>query len=239
MSTKDRWDFVKRELQEYLQALLGLVYPSACRLCGEELPTEDTLVCNNCWREVARYNWIISEKVVVVHNVPIYGTFSLSAHKDKAQELVHLIKYNDLSILVGRWIKRAKDRLEPMRGWLLDVVVPIPLHHTRRRERGYDQALIISSHLAKVLGVPIGSALLKRIRSTKPMIEVSAEERLDNVKDAFLCRSGDGLMGKRILLVDDVYTTGATTSQSAKALYAGGAERVFVFTLTKAGGEVS
>jgi ComF family protein len=117
-------------------------------------------------------------------------------------------------------------------GWPVNVVIPIPLGKRRIKERGYNQVEMISMPLAEKLGIPYTSKALVRARETRSQVGLSAEERLQNVNGAFEARTK--ALGKTILLVDDVATTGATLSSGAEALYSAGAEEVFAFTVARA-----
>jgi ComF family protein len=223
--------------REYLRSLLRLLYPSDCRLCQGELGLDENLVCLQCWQEISALEPIYNYELVLVHEVPLYGIFSLAEHQGKAQELVHLIKYYNLELLIERWITKCADRLVFLKDLPIDFVVPVPLHHSRVRERGYDQALVIARALAKAIGKKVNNRIIKRNRSTQQMIDLTGSERYDNVQDAFRTYPSVQLNGAKVLLVDDVYTSGATASQSAKALYSVGALQVFVFSVTRALGK--
>jgi ComF family protein len=114
-----------------------------------------------------------------------------------------------------------------------DIVVPVPLHVTRLRERGYNQAALLACAMARQVGLVINEQALTRQRATAPQVELSARQRKENVHDAFRC-SGSELIGKQVLLVDDVCTTGATLEACAVALYEGGASGVWALTLARA-----
>jgi ComF family protein len=114
-----------------------------------------------------------------------------------------------------------------------DVVVPVPLHATRLRERGYNQAGLLARELAQQTKLSIDEQTLARERATAPQVELNARQRRENVHDAFRC-SSDGLAGSRVLLVDDVCTTGATLEACAIALRKGGARSVQALTLARA-----
>jgi ComF family protein len=114
----------------------------------------------------------------------------------------------------------------------IDMVVPIPLHKRRECERGFNQSARIAEEMSKVLSVPWGS-ILERARETKAQAKLSREEREKNMHEVFTLREGSAVLGKTFLLVDDVYTTGATMGEAARVLKAHGAKRVALFTLCK------
>jgi len=114
-----------------------------------------------------------------------------------------------------------------------DVIVPVPLHAARLRERGYNQATLLAREMARRVGLMVNEQMLVRQRATAPQVELNAMQRKENVHDAFCC-SGDSLDGKQVLLIDDVCTTGATLEACAVALYAGGARSVRALTLAHA-----
>ncbi len=115
-----------------------------------------------------------------------------------------------------------------------DVVVPLPLHPRRQRERGFNQAALLASRLAKSLVVPCSQGALARVRDTPPQVGLTDAERLRNVRAAFECRRQAPVAGRRVLLVDDVMTTGATASSATEALCEAGARSVAVLTVARA-----
>ena len=116
-----------------------------------------------------------------------------------------------------------------------DLVVPVPLYLGRLKSREYNQSVILGKALAKYLGVSFDQFLLKRVRDTKPQFEVGGEkERLSNVRGAFGVVQPDKIGEKKVLLIDDVFTTGATVSECARVLKKSGAKRIEVITLMRA-----
>ena len=115
-----------------------------------------------------------------------------------------------------------------------DLVVPVPLHAKRRRERGYNQSELLARYLARQIAVPLAPALV-RTRPTLPQVGLTDSEREENVRKAFRCRRPRHAAGQRILLIDDVMTTGATVASAARALLEGGALRVSVLTVARVG----
>lgn len=116
----------------------------------------------------------------------------------------------------------------------VDLIVAVPLHPTRRRERGYNQAELLARSLAREAALPFCGSALRRIRATVPQVGLSDPERSKNVHGAFCSEKPDLVKGKRILLVDDVMTTGSTLQSAAEALSEAGALRVFVLTAARA-----
>jgi ComF family protein len=112
-----------------------------------------------------------------------------------------------------------------------DMLVPVPLHRNRLRERGYNQSLLLAREIGRRFGVPIDQNMLRRIRDSVPQIELTGTKRVKNVRGVFSL--GGDPTGKRLLLVDDVLTTGATANECAGVLRRGGANRVDVFTIAR------
>lgn len=112
-----------------------------------------------------------------------------------------------------------------------DVIIPVPLHIKRLRERGFNQSLLLARAVGRKNNIPVNPFGLKRIRWTEPQVNLSGKERKINVKGAFEFH-GD-VKGKTVLLIDDVYTTGATVAECSKVLKKGGAKGVCVLTLAR------
>lgn len=142
------------------------------------------------------------------------------------REAVHAFKYGGehaLALELGSLVARVVAR-DLASGIAIDALVPVPLHRTRVRERGYDQTLLLAQRLAAACGLPLRPAL-RRIRRSAPQVELDRARRADNVRGAFVGVAGS-LRGLRIALVDDVATTGATLHAAAAAARACGARSV-------------
>jgi len=147
------------------------------------------------------------------------------------REAMHRFKYYGLTalagplggLMVGYWMQHPMP---------VDVLVPVPLHAARLRERGYNQAALLAREMARQVGLVVDERTLTRQRATDPQVELDASQRKENVRDAFRC-CGNSLAGKQVLLIDDVCTTGATLEACAVALYEGGARGVRALTLAR------
>jgi len=122
----------------------------------------------------------------------------------------------------------------PLESQTYDLIVPVPLHLDRLRWRGFNQALILARAIGRARQIKLNPFLLERTRPTMPQTQLSASERRTNVRGAFTVVAPERLKGKRVLLVDDVYTSGATIEECAKVLCRADAELVDVFTLARA-----
>jgi ComF family protein len=162
------------------------------------------------------------------------GLRTCAFHSGPLRTAIHQFKYEGLRSLaapLGQLMSRAWSDLDPVDG--LDAIVPVPLHRSRQRERGYNQAALLARELGPSLHCPVVEDELVRVKATAPQIDLSAEQRRANVQGAFKCTKGS-LAGKRVLLVDDVCTTGATLEAAAAALYQANVASVWSFTLARA-----
>jgi ComF family protein len=114
-----------------------------------------------------------------------------------------------------------------------DFVAPVPLHTKRKRERGYNQSELLARCLARQIAVPFKHNMLVRVRSTLPQVGLSDSQRQANVKGAFRCADPSHISKRRVLLIDDVMTTGATAASAARTLLEGGALRISVLTVAR------
>ncbi|MDD3095716.1 MAG: ComF family protein [Candidatus Marinimicrobia bacterium] len=146
------------------------------------------------------------------------------------QKLVHLLKYRDMPFVgecLGERIGTCFRDKPPAE---CDILLPVPLHPQRRRERGYNQSACIARGIAKIWKVPMETRLLKRCRNTRSQTKLNREERRENIRGAFQLRKS-AKVPERICIVDDVFTTGATTLEIAGLLRKSGAKQLSILTL--------
>jgi ComF family protein len=166
---------------------------------------------------------------------PLDGVRASAFHTDPLSKAIHQFKYEGLKVLaapLGRLMAESWQEVGPA-GQHFDAIVPVPLHRSRERERGYNQAALLARELAAHLGVPVVENAVDRSKATVPQVGLDAQARKANVKDAFRCAKAK-LAGNHVLLVDDVFTTGATLEAAATALRQGGAVTVWAYTLARA-----
>jgi ComF family protein len=197
------------------------IQPPYCPRCGLPVPSGDGegYVCGPCLQE---------KKYFEVHR-------SSGLYEGALKEAIHTFKYRG----VFSFVRFFGDLLQPTlqtlsRDYPVDVMIPVPLHIRRLRERGFNQALLLVKELSKRIGIPYEGSALKKIKDTPVQISLKKRERRKNLTGAFQVTDTEALKGKSVVLVDDVYTTGATVNECSRTLLKAGAERVAVLTVARA-----
>jgi ComF family protein len=237
-------------VKQLLNAFLDVILPPLCHLCHSFIPNAGKLhICQTCCDRLP----IITSPLCSICGIPFIGigndhrcgsclthppNFDFArAHflyEGSIRDLIHSYKYNQHTYL--RY-PLALLTVERMSGFLEDfgphLIVPVPLHRSRLRQRGFNQAVLLGKELSRQLSLPMTPDALVRTRQTAPQIELSATERRLNVKGAFSVKRPDHIAGRRILLLDDVMTTGSTMDECAKELKKAGAEVVIAATIAR------
>lgn len=205
---------------------LELLFPPRCAGCGRV----DEYWCEQCQLDLDITPFAPRQKALA----PLSRVASTAVHAGKIQSAIHSLKYENGRSLAEPLGERMATLLENL-NWTIDILVPVPLHTTRLRERGYNQAQLLSEVIASRLGIPCVPHALRREQFTRSQVGLNAVERQANLEDAFQANS-DFITNKIILLIDDVYTTGATLAVCAEALLSAGAKDVYGLTVTTAHG---
>lgn len=153
-------------------------------------------------------------------------------YKSPLREAIHRLKYKH-DIGLGEALSRYLIELYNKLDWSVDMIIPVPLSPSKKQERGYNQSALLAWPLAKFKHIVYRPDAIERIRNTRPQVELSASERRENVKAAFLATESL-VTGKRVLVIDDVTTTGATIQACSQALRNAGAAEVYAMTLARA-----
>jgi ComF family protein len=242
-------------LRRIADGVLNLFYPASCILCAVPVARfQDRGVCQICWQKLLRlriagascpscglpYRTFDDQAAHLcgkcVIQLPAYsGARAFGCYSAELSRLVQALKFEgrqDMACLLSPLL--ASTFLEYWSPADMDFVVPIPLHPRRRRERGYNQAALLASALARILGLTFLDDALVRKKATLPQVGLSDSDRMQNVRGAFHCARPEKTKGKRILLVDDVMTTGSTVASAAAVLLEAGALRVSVLVLARA-----
>lgn len=238
-------------LANYFEAGLAWLYPRFCQLCEAERANPDEgFVCAKCWTGVRFIRPPFCERCGLPYEGDITTPFECSncrdvklyfstarsavAAKGVTLEVIHRFKYQRAlwfePFLVDLLCRAA---LPVLREAEWDFIVPVPLHATKQREREFNQAERIARGLARALNLPVRTDLVKRAVPTRTQTLLTKSQRAENVRRAFVPASREKLSGARIILVDDVLTTGATTNACARVLRRLGAAEVCVWTVAR------
>ncbi len=223
-------------------AVLDLIYPRLCLVCGAPLRPDAVAVCGSCHE---RWTKLVGDRALeaelesrFVGQAPVGRVTALYRFDrgGQVQRLLHGIKYGGRTALardLGRRLGAALLGDAELAG--LSAVVPVPLHPAKRIERGFNQSEQLALGLAPALGVPVAD-LIRRTRHTPSQTGLDIDGRRRNLADAFaLAVPPETVRDRSLLLVDDVLTTGATLAACARILFAAGAESVAIATVAATG----
>src|SRR5256714_2204801 len=235
---------------DLLEAAVSLLYPPVCTICGRTVRAGEYL-CNDCEAKTIRivppfcekcsesFEGSISEPFTCANcaHRTMHFDAAVAAYRGRGvvRQIIHEFKYGrqiHLQHLVARWLCAALDD-ERLRGRKFDVIIPVPLHPSRQRERGFNQAKLIAQLLSVDSSIP-AKPLLKRVRYTTTQTALDRAERMENLHNAFRLRKKADVRALRVLLVDDVLTTGSTLSECARVLKRAGALSVYAATAARA-----
>ena len=224
-------------------ALLDLIFPPRCAGCGQsgnlwcsacqaDVRMIPDPVCSHCGRPLENLRDDDLCRQCRHFPLEIDGIRSAVMFEGPLRQAIHHLKYSGRTSLaepLGAFLS-AKWQADPLPA---DTIVPVPLHASRVRERGYNQSLLLAEQLSRASGLVLNESMLTRVRATAPQVTLNAAERKLNVRDAFQA-PGDAARDRRVLLVDDVCTTGATLESCSLALRRAGAASVWAMTLARA-----
>ena len=220
---------VPRIIKLFSQDFENTIFPQFCINCESHLHNNEIVVCKNCLTGLVPtqlVNWA-DELTTGSHLDCALSAFWFD---ELLQNLVHKIKYNNYrkitKALVGAMVRVLESELSKLN---IDALIPVPLHSVKFRERGFNQADSIAEELSLLLKVPVKYKTIKRCRWTVSQTSLDIETRRNNMDDAFIIKKK--LDYSRILLIDDVLTTGATSNSCAKILKENGADWVGVMTI--------
>lgn len=235
-----RFNFASGVIPDFI----NFIFPSACPACDN--PTDNLSYapfCRRCWNSIRQYTGP-SCSVCGVHLVSAYADKCKNCLEDppaftQASSFTH---YEGLIASAIHYLKFAGIRRlsRPLSEFLLfhdtegiDAIIPVPLSPSGLKNRGFNQSLLLSRHFSKEKKLPLLMDVLKKISDTPPQVGLSAAQRAVNVRKAFACTGR--VKDMRLLLIDDVMTTGATVNACSKQLLRSGAKSVSVLSLARAG----
>jgi len=242
----DEMQVVLEKSKSLLKAFLDLVLPPVCYVCGRACSGKYGLCevclasikyiapprCPKCGRHLSGKPHLCPE--CTSRNTSVEKSWSCCHYEGVIKECVHLFKYKGYVGLVDIFKDvivdfTRKNEIQKE----VDLIVPVPVYPAKKRERPYNHAEILATSVSKSLAIPVDIKNLKKISWTRSQSELDRQRRLKNIKGSFLAVDRLVFSDKSILLVDDVYTTGATVNECAKALLETNAKKVISLTLAR------
>jgi ComF family protein len=224
---------------------IDLIFPPRCAICknkSQKIICEDCLgkavylkppMCGTCGKPRDKYFTGGLCEDCAGGGVPFDMARSVALYDGMLKEAIHKFKFDGrkaLSPYLGRFLVSYLQYGDiPVKE--IELIIPIPLSGQREKQRGYNQSKLLAEEISGHYSIPLDSASLKKIKDVAPQFDLSRKERLRNVRGAFHSSS---LAGKSVLIIDDIYTTGATAREASSALKAAGAKSVYVLTLARA-----
>ncbi len=234
------------KIKKLPSALISLLYPRRCPVCGSIVTAPEVLIhsaclaklsmikqpaCKRCGKEVfsdaAEYCFDCAR-----HHRSFDGGAALLNYNEPARKSMMAVKYNNRREYLDFYSEAMSLRFgQQIAVWRPEVLVPIPVHPSRRRQRGFNQAEELARRLGKRWNMPVNQTLLRRNKKTLPQRELNPKERLENLRAAFEIGTVTGRVPQTVLLVDDIYTTGSTMEACTRVLKAAGVKRVYFLTI--------
>lgn len=212
-----------------IQTIINLIYPKVCGICGE-ISKED--ICNKC--KVKIKTWQRDKK-------HIYLTKNFDTHmylfdyQDVIRQRILQYKFQEKTYLFRSFVKIILND-KKICGFLksYDIMVPVPISKKRKKQRGYNQSEMIAKQIAKQMHeIKYKGDILYKIKDTLPQSLLDKEKRRENIQNAYYIKNKELVQNKRILLLDDIYTTGNTVNECSRILKQAGAREIGVLTLAK------
>lgn len=213
-------------LKKALIFLLQILYPKQCLICGK---LEQDTICSKC------YNFLkIEAKIENYENKSFKEHLYIFKYEGKIRNLIIDYKFNDkpyLNELFAKIILKNEKICRKIKKY--GIIIPVPIHKKRKSERGYNQSELIARRVAKNLKLELVTDSLIKQKNTLPQSILSKKQRQENAKQVYKIQNKQKIENKKIILLDDIYTTGATTEECSKILKQNGAKEILVLTIAK------
>lgn len=209
--------------------MLELLYPPVCGICNK---ITNEYICQNCKKQIEKYsiNKIINHK----NNKQVYYDYQIQIlkYEDIVREKILDYKFKEKTYMY-KTLEKIILNNKKIYGFLkkYDIIIPVPMYKTKKWERGYNQTELIAKELAKDLNITYNSQILKKTKNTKKQSTLTKTERKQNIKNAFNITNINDLENKKVLLFDDIITTGSTLNECSKMLKKAGAQEVAILTI--------
>ncbi len=236
---------IKNIIREGLAGLWDFIYPGSCLGCGCYLENHRRIICAECLKKIDFVDFLICIECQSPLSDPVKcqvcsasnptPVIALGQYFDPLKEIIHQFKFQNIrsaaSFLGREILERHREKILNLRA---EVIVPVPLHSIRQKVRGFNQAAVLAEVLAADLKLEVNDNSLEKIRRTRDQVRLSGDRRRGNLKGSFRVIDNE-LKDKRIILVDDVMTTGATLREVRKEIIKAGGKPVLAVVAAAAG----
>ncbi|MDP4094776.1 MAG: ComF family protein [Bacillota bacterium] len=211
-----------------IKYLLKFLFPPKCIFCKKLLPTNTEIeVCTECYDKITFYSGELLYTGDYIKIAWIDKVICLCEYSGIIKDAVIRYKFFNKPGYYRTFAKLLSKKVKKMTNSLFfDIIISVPLHSDREKERGYNQSYLISRLVGKEIGIPEASGILERTRNTPKQSLLGKEQRGLNIKGAFKVNNADKVKGKKILIIDDILTTGSTLSECGRVLTEAGAKSV-------------
>lgn len=211
-----------------IETILNLIYPNVCGFCGD---INNENICTECSKKIEEYKILRIEKSTSKY---IEQQCFIYKYEGKIREAILKFKFQEEAYLYRTFAKIILDNLEVCEYIKkFDIIIPVPIHRKRRLERGYNQSELVANEISKQLIINTEKNILIKIRNNPKQSTLKLEERKSNVKNVYEVKQNQKIKDKKILLIDDIFTTGNTVNECAKKLKEAGASKVSVLTIAR------
>ena len=233
-------------LKHSIETALTFLYPAQCKVCELNLGIESVpYICDSCWQDIGfiQQPWceicgmpdIDDTCDACLTRPPRFGKLrTIAIYETSLQQAIHLFKFEKRTILNRYLTQLIIDNLPAdLNISEYDYILPVPIHKRRLRERGFNQSVLIAKEIAKSTGICVTEDVLVRYKNTSPQSSLDREARQTNIIGAFRLQEKEDVRGKRLLVFDDVFTTGATVREVVNTLWDADPVEVDVLTLAR------
>ncbi len=230
----------------FLQSFLNLLFPLRCVICAKSLEADNKRhLCLGCWNKIrlvkepicskcGRYSTVSPCSDCRIRGFRFSKARSAGIYDGVLRECIHLLKYNRKTYLakpLANLMVSSSGSDSFLKG--CDFIVPVPLYPRKEREREFNQSELLAREVGRIVAIPLSIGNLRKVKSTPSQTKLKQKERLENVKGVFRVKNPALFSGKCLLLIDDLFTTGATVNECSKVLLKSGVREVRVLTIAR------
>ena len=217
--------------------LADVLFPASCAGCNRALARSEEVICTNCLTRLPRFDDSQELENRLAGRLPVAAIAGYLKYETGGltQRLLHRLKYRGqrqigliLGTQFGAWLQQQPFWQE------VEAIIPLPLHPTKEKKRGYNQSALLTQGISDATGLPVLNDVVQRLRPSASQTRKSREERWHNVAGIFAVKDTAAIAGRHVLLVDDVLTTGATLEACGQTLLEAGAEKLSLAVLAVA-----